>query len=152
MCSLSRLVAHSNQSVCAFLRTVYKLPGKTCSILEEAWHYRRLLSFPGCQEAELGWMVGTNVCLGAVYAVVARAQPVSCILCRRQREATRRGREGGQVRWLPGAWVCLGQALLGSLPRLVDEVSGPNGEVAGVAHLFSIRSVTSLGYSKRNGC
>jgi hypothetical protein len=70
-------------------------------------NYRRLLSFPGCQEAELGWMVGTNVCLGAGYAVVA------------------------------------------PLPRLV-EVSGPNGEVAGVAHLFGIRSVMSLGYSKRN--
>ena len=62
-------------------------------------------------EAEIWWT-----------AWAACAQLGSCALCHRLREATRR--EGAS--WFGGYLTgCLGQALLASLPRLVDEGSGP---------------------------
>jgi hypothetical protein len=58
MCSLSQLGARPggprlNQSVCALPHAACKLHGKMCSILEEAWSYRWVLSFPGRQYLEV---------------------------------------------------------------------------------------------------
>jgi hypothetical protein len=69
-------------------------------------------------EAEIDWVV----CLGVGYVMAACAQLGSCALCHRLREATRREGASWFGRYLTG---CLGQALLASLPRLVDEGSGP---------------------------
>ena len=70
----------------------------------------------GVQEAEMDWVVKYLVCLGMGYAVAACAQPGSCVLCHLLRE-------NSQVP--PAACVCLSQALLASLPRLVDKGSSP---------------------------
>ena len=131
MCSLSQLGAHSNQCVCTLPRTAYKLPGKTCSIIEYAWNYRWRLSFPGCRY--LGWDRGAGsgdglcgqrkylVCLVVGYAVAACAQPTPV------RSVAFYGMllvEGDQVWWVPPATcVCVGQVPLASLPRLVYEES-----------------------------
>jgi hypothetical protein len=72
----------------------------------------------GMQEAEMDWVVKYLVCLGMGYAVAACAQPGSCVLCYLLRENS-----------LPGACECLSQALLVSLPRLVDKGPSPTSVI-----------------------
>ena len=106
MCSFFGLVVRSgsprsNQSMCTLSHTAYKLHGKTCSILKEAWNYKWRLSFPGhgtmagteVKEAEIGWSEQMSCLPGSVgYAVAACPQPGSCAFYRQLREATRRER------------------------------------------------------------
>ena len=122
MCSLSRLGApsgglHSIQSMYTLTQTVYRLPGKRCSILEESWNFPwRFFPFPDAgtsagtrvQKVEMDW---SGACIGSPHLTL-----LLCTLSPVMGNSSKRvARFGGYLQPPVSPWsstTCLFQNLL----------------------------------------